>query len=100
MENNNLKNEQQNVRNCAFQYWNGRKMVADKSELTLDESKELWNAHYADMVKKTEESEDIKVAIWINMKDGSDYRETLIHLISPEVRDGKLYDEPKYYDMF
>ena len=88
-----------NVRHCAFQYWNGRKMVEDKSELTLDEAKELWNTHYLDMVEKTEEGEDIEVAIWINMQNDSDYRETLIHLSAPEVRNGKLY-EPKYYDMF
>lgn len=88
-----------NVRHCAFQYWNGRKMVEDKSELTLEEAKNLWNQHYADMVEKTEDSEDIEVAIWINMQDESDYRETLIHLSAPEVRNGKLY-EPKYYDVF
>ena len=88
-----------NVRHCAFQYWNGRKMVEDKSELTLEEAKSLWNEHYADMVEKTEESEDIEVAIWINMQDESHYKETLIHLSAPEVRNGKLY-EPKYYDVF
>lgn len=89
----------QNVRHCAFQYWNGCKMIEDKSELTLNEAKNLWNTHYADMVEKTEESEDIEVAIWINMQDESDYQETLIHLSAPEVRNGKLY-EPKYYDVF
>ena len=87
------------VRHCAFQYWNGRKMVKDKSELTLVEAKNLWNEYYSDMVEKTEESDNIEVAIWINMKDESDYQETLIHLSAPEVRNGKLY-EPKYYDVF
>jgi hypothetical protein len=70
-------------------------MVEDKGELTLEEAKNLWNEHYADMVEKTEDGEDIEVAIWIN----SDYIETLIHLSAPEVRNGKLY-EPKYYDVF
>jgi hypothetical protein len=55
------------------------------------------------MVKKTEDSEDIEVAIWINMEDESNYREKLIHLSAPEVevRNGKLcVCEPKYYDLF
>jgi len=84
------------VRRCAFQYWDGRKIVEDKDQLTLDEAKELWNKHYTDMVKKVEEGEDIEVVIWVNMKHPSDYQETLIHLYAPEVRNGSLY-EPKYY---
>ena len=87
------------VRHCAFQYYNGRKVVSDKYNLTLDEAKELWNEHYADMVEKTTDGEGIEVAIWINMQNDSDYRETLVHLSRPEIRNGKLY-EPKYYDLF
>ena len=89
----------QNVKHCAFQYYNGRSVVCDRYALTLEEAKELWNEYYTDMVEKTTDGEDIEVAIWINMKDDSDYRETLIHLSAPEVRNGKLY-EPKYYDVF
>ena len=87
------------VRHCAFQYYNGTKVVCDKHTLTLEEAKDLWNEYYTDMVEKTTDNEDIEVAIWINMKDNSDYRDTLIHLSAPEVRDGKLW-EPKYYDVF
>jgi len=87
------------VRHCAFQYYNGTKVVCDKYELTLKEAKKLWNEYYTDMVEKTTDNEDIEVAIWINMQNNSDYRETLVHLSSPEIRDGKLY-EPKYYDLF
>ena len=87
------------VRHCAFQYYNGRKVVCDKYNLTLEEAKDLWNEHYDDMVEKTTDGEDIEVAIWINMQNDSDYLETLVHLSSPEIRNGKLY-EPKYYDLF
>jgi hypothetical protein len=87
------------VRHCAFQYYNGRKMVSDKHSLTLEEAKELWNEYYADMVENTTDGEEIEVAIWINMQNDSDYRETLVHFSSPEIRNGKLY-EPKYYDLF
>ena len=87
------------VKHCAFQYYNGYKVVCDKYSLTLEEAKELWNEHYADMVKRTTDGDEIEVAIWINMQNDSDYRETLVHLSSPEIRNGKLY-EPKYYDLF
>ena len=87
------------VRNCAFQYYNGRKVVCDEFEITVEEAKELWNKYYDDMVEKTTEDLEIEVAIWINMKNSTDYRETLIHLSAPEVRNGKLY-ETKYYDKF
>ena len=87
------------VRHCAFQYYNGYKVVCDKYSLTLEVAKELWNEHYADMVKRTTDGDEIEVAIWINMQNDSDYRETLVHLSSPEIRNGKLY-EPKYYDLF
>lgn len=84
-----------NVRHCAFQYYNGYRIVSDETELTLEEAQELWNNHYDDMITQAEEGADIEVAIWINMVDGN-YEQTLIHLCNPEVRQGKLY-EPKYY---
>lgn len=88
------------VSNCAFQYYNGSKVVCDEFDITLEEAKELWNKHYDDMVEKaTENANDIEVAIWISMKNSTDYRETLIHLSSPQVKDGKLW-EPKYYYKF
>lgn len=87
------------INNCAFQYWNGRKLVEDKSEITLDEAKKIWNEHYDDMVQQVTDGEDIEVAIWINMKEKCDYNETLVHLYSPDVKNGRLY-EPKYYDVY
>ena len=87
------------VTNCAFQYYDGNKVVCDEVEITLAEAKELWNKYYADMIEKTTDGLDIEVAIWINMNEKYDYNESLIHLSSPEVRNGKLY-EPKYHDLF
>lgn len=84
------------VRHCAFQYYNGRTIVCDADNLTIEEAKELWNKHYDDMVEKSADGEEIEVAIWVNMESEGDYRDTMIHLSSPEVRNGMLY-EPKYY---
>ena len=86
-------------RDSAFQYYNGRRVVCDKFNLTLEEAKNLWNEYYYDMVKEVAEGSDIEVAIWINMKNEIDYNETLVHLHAPEIREGKLY-EPKYYGLF
>lgn len=84
-------------KDCAFQYYNGRTVVSDETNLTLDRAKELWNEHYDDMVVKTREGEEIEVAIWINMENDSDYGDTLIHLCSPNVDDdGELW-EKRYY---
>lgn len=84
-------------KNCAFQYYDGYNVKVDKSNLTLDEAKKLWNENYNNMVKNTKEGAEIETAIWINMKDDSDYIETLIHLSSPNESDGQLW-EKKFYD--
>ena len=90
---------EQHKKNCAFQYYNGTKIVCDEDEITLSEAKELWNKYYTDMVEKTTYGLEIEVAIWINMKTNIDYRETLIHLSAPEVSNGKLC-ELRYFDKF
>lgn len=97
--NNSIMNNTNAIRNCAFQYYNGRNIVSDKYNLTLEEAKELWNKYYADMVEKATDGEEIEVAIWINMENECDYRETLVNLSAPEVRNGKLY-QPEYYGLF
>ena len=86
-------------KNCAFQYYDGRIVKVDRFSLTLEEAKQLWNDNYEDMVNHVMDGDDIEVAIWINMANDSDYRETLIHLSSPSVKDGTLW-EPMYYNKF
>lgn len=87
------------AKNCAFQYYSEYEMVDDKTNLTIEEAKNLWKGYYGDMVEKTKQGKSIEVAIWVNMQHESDYRETLVHLSSPEVKDGKLC-ELRYYDLF
>jgi protein-tyrosine phosphatase len=77
--------------NCAFQYYDGVKMACDKNNLTLTQAKELWNAHYDDMIDKVKQGRNIEVAIWINMEDDNDYSETLVHLDNPRADGGVLY---------
>ena len=86
-------------KNCAFQYYNGVKVVCDKTKLTLEEAKNLYNEYYEDMVYRVSCFREIEVAIWINMKDITDYKETLIHLCHPLVKNGTLC-ELVYYNKF
>jgi len=86
-------------RNCAFQYYNGRKIVVDVFNKTLTECKELFNYHYEDMVMSQMETGGIEVAIWINMNNESDYRETHIHLSDPLIKDHRLC-EVVYYSKY
>lgn len=88
------------TRDCAFQYFDGFTVIADRTNLTLDEAQELWNEHYNDMVKQVKDGFDIEVAIWINMQDEEDFRDTFVHLLAPNVdEDGCLW-EKKFYNKF
>ena len=87
-----------NKKNCAFQYYNGTKTVCDKTELTLQEAKDLFNDYYADMVRQITHCYKIECVIWIDMKDTFDYDKSLIWLQNPSVdNSGTLYEESKTY---
>ena len=87
-----------NKRNCAFQYYNGKKVVCDKTELTLQEAKSLFNEYYSDMVRQVNIGHEIECVIWIDMKDTFDYDKSLIWLQNPSVdNSGTLYEESKTY---
>jgi hypothetical protein len=71
-------------KNCAFQYaknrFMGSEMVCDKSELTLDEAKALWNEYYPDLAKHINGGMTGEMVIWINMANAHSYGETLQHI--------------------
>ena len=77
---------------CAFQYYNGRIVVEDVTGIDINSAKELWNEYYDDMVHQVENGEDIEVAIWINMPDEGTFGESLVHLYSPSVKNGVLWE--------
>ena len=80
-----IKMEQE--KNCAFQYAKMRegifrdtKIVEDKSELTLDEAKKLWNKHFADAAKWIKDGNTVEMVIWINMATPQSYGDTLQYI--------------------
>ncbi|MCR9263345.1 MAG: hypothetical protein NXH86_04265 [Flavobacteriaceae bacterium] len=80
-------------KNCAFQYYNGTKVMVNEVELTLGEAKELFNENYDDMIEQTNNGYKIEAAIWIDMKDKYDYHKTLIHISNPLVENGVFYEK-------
>jgi len=84
-------------KNCAFQYYDGIAAIEDKAGISISEAKELFNFHLPDMVERTKNGGEIKVALWINMRNNSDYSETLIHICEPEVdKYGNLWEKKIY----
>ena len=78
-------------KNCAFQYakmkegiFRDTKIIEDKSELTLDEAKKLWNAHFADAAKWIKDGNTVEMAVEQAQfsKATADYQATLMFLES------------------
>ena len=82
-------------KNCAFQYakmkhgiFRDTKIVCDKSELTLDEAKKLWNEHFADAAKWIKDGNTVEMVIWINMVTPQSYGDTLQYISTDAESDG------------
>ncbi len=79
---------------CAFQYFNGVKIVHDYTGLTLQEAKDKYNDNLEQMITDIKGGFQIEVAIWINMKTEIDFNDTLLHLSSSDIYvddDGDIY---------
>ena len=92
-------------KNCAFQYakmkdgiFRDTKIVEDKSELTLDEAKKLWNEHFADAAKWIKEGNTVEMVIWINMATPQSYGDTLQYISTDAESDGvSIWETKKSY---
>ena len=92
-------------KNCAFQYakmkdgiFRDTKIVCDKSELTLDEAKKLWNEHFADAAKWIKEGNTVEMVIWINMATPQSYGDALQYISTDAESDGvSIWETKKSY---
>lgn len=82
-------------KNCAFQYakmttgfFSKTEIVCDKTELTLDEAKQLWNDSYSDCARWIAKGNTAEMVIWINMADKNSYGETLQYISLDAASDG------------
>jgi len=95
-------------RNCAFQYayiknrlFRDTQIVCDKSALTLNEAKGLFNNYKKDIINILKNKEDylsLEAVIWINMVDEFSYGETLVYVTLNFETDGKdIWETVKQY---
>lgn len=82
-------------KNCAFQYakmekgiFRNTEIVCDKSELTLDEAKKLWNEHFTDAAKWIKDGNAVEMVIWINMATPQSYGDNLQYISTDAESDG------------
>lgn len=101
-EQTNNKNKMEQERNCAFQYakikdgfFRNTTIVCDKTELTIDEAKELWNKYYPDAARWIHEGSCVEMVIWINMQDPKSYGESLQYISTDAESDGNIIWETK-----
>jgi hypothetical protein len=82
-------------KNCAFQYvriktgiLGSTQIVCDKTSLTLNEAKQLWNEHYSDCAKWIHEGNEAEMVLWINMETPQSYGESLQYISTDAESDG------------
>jgi len=90
------------MNNCAFQFaitergFMGRtRILEDQCELTLEEAKVLWNKHYPNAARRMKAGDEVEMALWINMKDSSHYKDTLYYIRPHFESDGETIWEVK-----
>lgn len=95
-------------KNCAFQYaytkggiFRDTKIVCDKSAITLDEAKALFNSYKKEIIgilKNKDDYDSLEAVIWIDMKDEFSYGDTLIYITLDFDTDGTdIWEVKKEY---
>lgn len=92
-------------KNCAFQYakmkdgiFRDTKIIEDKSELTLEEAKKLWNLHFADAANWIKDGNTVEMVIWVNMTTPQSYGDTLQYISTDAESDGvSIWETKKSY---
>jgi hypothetical protein len=92
-------------KNCAFQYaemgtgiFRNTKIVCDKTSLTLQESKELWNKYYLQAAKHIFNGGEVEMVIWINMETPNSYGESLEYISTDADSNGStIWETRKNY---
>lgn len=89
-------------KDCAFQYAyeSGYKtnFVEDTELITLDEAKELWEKYLPDFIYRLQRGDEPEMALWVDMKDNTDYHDTLAHANQHTETDGhRLWETKRVY---
>ncbi len=85
-------------KDCLFQYRHdatlgGYVMVKNTKLITFAEAKELWNKYTPSFANQHSQDGHPEMAIWVNCKDDTDYREDKYHVNKhTKVSGGQLYE--------
>ena len=63
--------------------------------MTLDEAKELWNAHFDDAGKRIEDGNAVEMVVLVNMATSQSYGDTLQYISTDAESDSELTLETK-----
>ena len=86
-------------KDCAFQYATTREIIADADLITLDEAEALFEKYIPDFMNRLEKDEYPEMAIWVDMKNNTDYRTTskYWHWSEMQIIDGELFECHRVY---
>jgi hypothetical protein len=82
-------------KDCAFQYYNGTKMVKDSGLITREQAYELWKEWGEDFVNQVEMGTGAEICIWTNMENDTDYQTDEFHLCADDlfIERGTVYEK-------
>lgn len=94
-----------NETNCAFQYakmtsgiFSNTKIVCDKTSLTINEAKALWNEYFNDAAKWIKDGNTVEMVIWIGMEAPESYGNHLQYISTDAESDGiSIWETKKEY---
>jgi hypothetical protein len=81
-------------KDSAFQYYIGGQKIEDTPLISRKEAEALWDKHKEHFIQQCEAGvEDAEMALWINMKYDTNYRQTSrrIHSQDAVIKNGVLY---------
>lgn len=105
LNDNKMNTTTETPKNCAFQYAKMKghilrhtDIVCDKTGLTLEEAKELWDRYYSDCAKWIKDGGECEMVIWVNMVDDFSFDEKDQHISTDAESDGtRIWETTKTY---
>ena len=82
------------MKDCAFQYATGDGEIFEDTDLiNRADAEELWQKYIPQFKEHVEEGRNPEMAIWIDMKNNSDYHTDIAHWCGDDfiMKDGKMY---------
>jgi hypothetical protein len=87
-----IKNEEER-KNCLFQYATKNKIIEDTDLITLNEAKKMWEKYLPDIIDRWNDSDSPEMCIWTGCDSNTSYHtaEFDIDYRDCELSEGKFY---------